>query len=55
MGVNGQITDTSTKEGIANAVISVENIKHNITSNTEGYYWRLLTKGEYKITVSAEG
>jgi len=30
-------------------------IEHDVTSNANGEYWRLLTNGDYKIQVDAEG
>lgn len=55
IGISGQVIDADTQKGISGAVISVEGIKHNVTSNEGGYFWRLLVHGDYTITVSAEG
>jgi hypothetical protein len=68
MGVKGTVTDAETGKAIANAVIHAKNvtrmvtgqrrgddIDHDVTSVHDGDYWRLLTPGEYEITVSAEG
>ncbi|XP_051504796.1 probable carboxypeptidase X1 [Myxocyprinus asiaticus] len=54
-GIKGVIRDKDTKAGIANAVIKVEGMDHDIRSAVDGDYWRLLNPGEYKITVWAEG
>ncbi|XP_052006860.1 probable carboxypeptidase X1 [Xyrauchen texanus] len=54
-GIKGVIRDKDTKAGIANAVIKVEGMNHDIRSAVDGDFWRLLNPGEYKITVWAEG
>ncbi|MEQ2181188.1 putative carboxypeptidase X1, partial [Goodea atripinnis] len=54
-GIKGVITDKITKQGIANAVIKVEDHDHDIRSANDGDYWRLLNPGEYKVVVWAEG
>lgn len=54
-GIKGVIRDKDTKAGIANAVIKVEGVDHDIRSAVDGDYWRLLNPGEYKIIVWAEG
>merc|ERR1712038_1492927 len=68
MGVKGLVTDAETGSGIAHALIQVKNITriskfgrmnadiaHDVTSVHDGDYWRLLTPGEYQITVSYPG
>merc|ERR1712110_669250 len=68
MGVKGLVSDVETGKGIPNALIQVKNItrvskgsrmnvdiNHDITSVHDGDYWRLLTPGEYEMTVSAPG
>lgn len=68
MGVKGTVTEAESGKAIPNAVIQVKNvtrigksqrrgdhIDHDITSVHDGDYWRLLTPGEYEVTVSAEG
>ncbi|XP_067277860.1 probable carboxypeptidase X1 [Pseudorasbora parva] len=54
-GIKGIIRDKDTKAGIANAIIKVDGLDHDIRSALDGDYWRLLNPGEYKITVWAEG
>ncbi|XP_017271167.1 probable carboxypeptidase X1 [Kryptolebias marmoratus] len=54
-GIKGVIRDKLTKQGIANAIIKVEDHDHDIRSAADGDYWRLLNPGEYKIVVWAEG
>jgi hypothetical protein len=68
MGVKGTVTEVESGKAIPNAVIQAKNvtslgkgqrrndhIDHDITSVHDGDYWRLLTPGEYEITVSADG
>ncbi|XP_038135413.1 probable carboxypeptidase X1 isoform X1 [Cyprinodon tularosa] len=54
-GIKGVIRDKISKQGIANAVIKVEDHDHDIRSAADGDYWRLLNPGEYKVIVWAEG
>ncbi|XP_027855665.1 probable carboxypeptidase X1 isoform X2 [Xiphophorus couchianus] len=54
-GIKGVIRDKSTKQGIENAVVKVEDHDHDIRSAADGDYWRLLNPGEYKVVVWAEG
>ncbi|TRY69612.1 hypothetical protein DNTS_032733 [Danionella cerebrum] len=54
-GIKGVIRDKDTKAGIANAVIKVDGLDHDIRSAQDGDYWRLLNPGDYKVTVWAEG
>ncbi|XP_038584222.1 probable carboxypeptidase X1 [Micropterus salmoides] len=54
-GIKGVIRDKLTKQGIADAIIKVEDHEHDIRSASGGDYWRLLNPGEYKVVVWAEG
>ncbi|XP_069016829.1 probable carboxypeptidase X1 [Embiotoca jacksoni] len=54
-GIKGVIRDKLTKQGVADAVIKVEDHEHDIRSAADGDYWRLLNPGEYKVVVWAEG
>ncbi|KAH3886675.1 hypothetical protein DPMN_010688, partial [Dreissena polymorpha] len=55
IGVNGQVVDGQTGEVIPGAEISVQGIGKNITTDSHGYFWRLLVKGDYLITVTKTG
>ncbi|XP_024856448.1 probable carboxypeptidase X1 isoform X1 [Bos taurus] len=55
MGIAGVVRDKDTELGIADAVISVDGINHDVTTAWGGDYWRLLTPGDYMVTASAEG
>ncbi|XP_021500789.1 probable carboxypeptidase X1 isoform X2 [Meriones unguiculatus] len=55
MGIAGVVRDKDTEVGIADAVIAVEGINHDVTTAWGGDYWRLLTPGDYVVTASAEG
>ncbi|MCJ8730677.1 hypothetical protein PDJAM_G00187260 [Pangasius djambal] len=54
-GIKGVIRDKDTKRGIANAIVKIEDLDHDIRSANDGDYWRLLNPGEYKVIVWAEG
>ncbi|XP_030046794.1 probable carboxypeptidase X1 [Microcaecilia unicolor] len=54
-GIKGVVRDKDTNQGIADAIISVEDINHDIRTAFDGDYWRLLNPGEYEVTVKAEG
>lgn len=54
-GIKGMVLDKMTRDGIANAVIKVEDHDHDIRSASGGDYWRLLNPGEYKVVAWAEG
>nr|XP_019953405.1 PREDICTED: probable carboxypeptidase X1 isoform X1 [Paralichthys olivaceus] len=54
-GIKGVVRDKISKQGIADAVIKVEDHDHDIRSATDGDYWRLLNPGDYKVVVWAEG
>jgi hypothetical protein len=54
-GISGQVVDKETGEGVPGAVVAVDNIEHNITADSHGYFWRLLVQGTYKLKVYAQG
>nr|XP_033809892.1 probable carboxypeptidase X1 isoform X2 [Geotrypetes seraphini] len=54
-GIKGVVRDKDTNQGIADAIISVEDINHDIRTAFDGDYWRLLNPGEYAVTAKAEG
>ncbi|TTJ38840.1 putative carboxypeptidase X1 [Bagarius yarrelli] len=54
-GIKGVIRDKDTKAGIADAIVTVDDIDHHIRSAPDGDYWRLLNPGDYQVTVTAEG
>ncbi|XP_064007321.1 probable carboxypeptidase X1 [Pogoniulus pusillus] len=54
-GIKGVVQDSDTGQGIANAVISVDGINHDVRTAFDGDYWRLLNPGDYEVTAKAEG
>nr|XP_020663305.1 probable carboxypeptidase X1 [Pogona vitticeps] len=54
-GIKGVVRDKDTEEGIADAIIAVDGINHDIRTAFDGDYWRLLNPGEYEVTATAEG
>ncbi|KAM6268081.1 putative carboxypeptidase X1 [Spheniscus humboldti] len=54
-GIKGVVRDRETEQGIANAIISVDGINHDVRTAFDGDYWRLLNPGEYEVTARAEG
>lgn len=55
MGIKGSIRDVHTKNPIERVFVSVKGINHNVTSNSQGEFWRLLPDGEYNVTFTAYG
>ena len=53
-GVKGFVKDSG-DNGIANAIIDVDDRDHSIRSAQDGNYWRLLVPGTYTLHVSAKG
>lgn len=41
--------------GVRNAEIAISGIDHNVKTASDGDYWRILTPGNYEITVTAYG
>ncbi|XP_058890529.1 probable carboxypeptidase X1 [Acipenser ruthenus] len=54
-GIKGVVRDKDTNDGIADAIIAVDEINHDIRTAFDGDYWRLLNPGEYEVTAKAEG
>ncbi|XP_075772224.1 putative carboxypeptidase X1 [Pelodiscus sinensis] len=54
-GIKGVVRDKDTEQGIADAIISVDGINHDVRTAFDGDYWRLLNPGEYEVTAAAEG
>ena len=54
MGIKGVVKDDNGAP-IHLAVVTVDGINHNVTTTEQGEYWRLLTPGTYRVTVSAPG
>ncbi|KAJ3607438.1 hypothetical protein NHX12_024489 [Muraenolepis orangiensis] len=53
-GIKGMVYDENNNP-IGNAEIAVSGINHDVTSGTEGDYYRLLLPGTYTVTASAPG
>ncbi|XP_062430462.1 probable carboxypeptidase X1 [Rhea pennata] len=54
-GIKGVVRDADTDRGIADAIISVDGINHDVRTAFDGDYWRLLNPGEYEVTARAAG
>lgn len=55
-GIHGRCIDAETNEPIAQAFVYVEEIReHNITTDLNGQYWRLLSPGTYQVAAVAHG
>jgi len=50
-GVKGMVTDKETGEPIWRARLSVQGIDFNVTTTSQGEYWRLLLPGTYTLKV----
>jgi carboxypeptidase D len=55
MGIRGQVVDADTKKPVYQAVVQVQDIKHNVTTTRQGEFWRLLVPGRHQIRYVAEG
>lgn len=55
-GIHGRCIDDETNEPIGQAFVYVQEIlDHNITTDTNGRYWRLLSPGTYQVAAVAYG
>uniref|UniRef100_A0A8C5LLX1 Carboxypeptidase X, M14 family member 1 n=1 Tax=Leptobrachium leishanense TaxID=445787 RepID=A0A8C5LLX1_9ANUR len=54
-GIKGVVRDKDTEKGIAEAIIVVDGLNHDIRTASDGDYWRLLNPGDYEVTAKAEG
>lgn len=53
-GIKGFVLDDK-GDGVRNAEISVKGNEHNIKTAADGDYWRILTPGNYEISITAYG
>ncbi|XP_063039644.1 probable carboxypeptidase X1 [Engraulis encrasicolus] len=54
-GIKGVVRDRETKAAIADAVIKVRDLDHDVRTAALGDFWRLLNPGEYVVTAWAAG
>ncbi|XP_067099007.1 probable carboxypeptidase X1 [Osmerus mordax] len=54
-GIKGVVRDKFTKAGIADAVVKVQDMDHDVRSAAGGDFWRLLNPGDYRVVVWALG
>lgn len=55
LGVKGVVLDSSTREPIEGATVSVEGNTHPVATTARGEYWRLLIPGTYNLLFHANG
>ena len=42
------------KKGIEGAVIKIEGSNHDVRTDKEGHFWRLIPPGTYRLSASAD-
>lgn len=61
IGFKGQVVDATTREPLQDVVVHVKNltndrdVNHDVTTDGRGYYWRLITDGDYLVSYSKPG
>ena len=55
LGVRGSVKDEATEEMLEGVEFQVVGIDKTMSTDSNGYYWRLLTPGNYTIRFSKEG
>lgn len=55
IGIKGFVRSTDNDNPIERANIVIKGINHNITTTTDGEYWRLLLPGNYSVYATAWG
>lgn len=53
--ITGYVTDARSGQGVANAVINVDNSGNSVETNIHGYYSMLLSKGEHELSIREKG